>query len=202
MRSLNSRALDGKPLSARATSEAEQEEDERWSTTSCRYRGIIVGLVVIGTASPLLGIPAVAIVITCQVVNGCLLPFLSFCLLICANDAEMMKGHMQSTFANIRLVLATAFTMFLAMNVVTSNLLGTWLGSKEHPAILVVSCVATVVGMVGVLLRLRWDQMYQLQDRRTRGIRSRLQLSALLPRDRSSGALVRGSDSFNDIAML
>ena len=79
LRSLNSRALDEKPL-GHVASEAEQDEDERWASASCRYRGVILGLAAVGVVSPLLGIPAVTIVITAQVVNGCLLPFLAFCI--------------------------------------------------------------------------------------------------------------------------
>ena len=207
LRSLNSRALDEKPL-GHVASEAEQDEDERWASASCRYRGVILGLAAVGVASPLLGIPAVTIVITAQVVNGCLLPFLAFCLLVCANDSEIMAKAPQTRFANARLVLATAFTMFLACRVVASNLYALGGGDPDAPGLMTAACVMTVVGMAGVLLRLRADKAMQLQDRKARSLRSRLQLSALLPRSGSSGRelAVRGSGSFNDmecsVAML
>ena len=61
-------------------------------------------------------------ILVAQVLNGCLLPFLSTLLLLCINDPQFMGARPQPLWANCLLVLSVLVTMFLASNVIIQKI--------------------------------------------------------------------------------
>jgi len=79
----------------------------------------LIAVIVIAADSPTVQIIQIA-----QVFNGCLLPFLSICLLVCLNDPEFMRTSPQKWWANLSLVLVVMVALFLTCNTVIQNIFG------------------------------------------------------------------------------
>jgi len=71
------------------------------------------------------------VILVAQVFNGCLLPFFAICLLLCINDNKFMYKSPQKAWANVFMVVTVTFTLFLAFNVLTQKLFGSFLPQVE-----------------------------------------------------------------------
>ena len=66
-----------------------------------------------------------------QVLNGCLLPFFSTCLLICINDPQFMGKQSQKGWSNCCLIFMVYVAYFITSTTIVQNLLG-WITTKKY----------------------------------------------------------------------
>ena len=87
------------------------------------------------------------VILIAQIFNGCLLPFLAICLLLCLNDPQFMSSSPQKGWANIFLLIAVTITLFLASNVLVQKIFGTII-SQVYIKLL----ISGLVALLGMLL--------------------------------------------------
>merc|ERR1712062_436469 len=91
----------------------------RWIYLSIMFCMVIISLIVISANAD-----RTYVILVAQVFNGCLLPFLSTCLLLCLNDQQFMKASPQPLWANIFLVTSVLITMLLANDALLQKIFG------------------------------------------------------------------------------
>jgi Mn2+/Fe2+ NRAMP family transporter len=102
------------PLAAAVTARSllqEGSEDDRWSEASWRYRGVWLGVLVVGLGFGLSGVRPVPAIILAQALNGLLLPLVSIFLFVAVNDRRLMGEAVNGSLAN----LVTAGVVWVAM---------------------------------------------------------------------------------------
>ena len=87
------------------------------------------------------------VILIAQIFNGCLLPFLAICLLLCLNDPQFMSSSPQKGWANIFLLIAVTITLLLASNVLVQKIFGTII-SQVYIKLL----ISGLVALLGMLL--------------------------------------------------
>ena len=88
------------------------EDDEVWGKNSKNAFRLICWCIFVGWMTAALQLPTVPVVITAQVINGCLLPYLAYSLLVVINDPRIMQAEQQTAAQNVNGLIAT-FGMFL-----------------------------------------------------------------------------------------
>jgi len=83
------------------------DEDELWGKKSTNAMRLLCWCTFVGWLTAALQLPTVPVVLTAQVINGCLLPYLSYSLLICINDPTIMANQPQTAGQNVHGLLAT-----------------------------------------------------------------------------------------------
>jgi Mn2+/Fe2+ NRAMP family transporter len=92
------------PLAAAVTARSlleKEGEEERWSSTSWRYRAVWLGVLGIGLGFGLSGIRPVPAIILAQALNGLLLPLVAVFLFLAVNDRRLMGGAVNGWLANL-----------------------------------------------------------------------------------------------------
>jgi Mn2+/Fe2+ NRAMP family transporter len=92
------------PLAAAVTARSllEREgEEERWSSTSWRYRAVWLGVLGIGLGFGLSGVKPVPAIILAQALNGLLLPLVAVFLFLAVNDRRLMGSAVNGWLANL-----------------------------------------------------------------------------------------------------
>jgi len=88
------------------------------------YLGIMFVMVLIATVVISANADRTVVILVAQVLNGCLLPFFSICLLLCINDQNFMSSSPQKGWSNVFLFVSVLITLFLASNVLIQKVFG------------------------------------------------------------------------------
>jgi Mn2+/Fe2+ NRAMP family transporter len=123
------------------------DEDELWGKKSTNAMRLLCWCTFVGWLTAALQLPTVPVVLTAQVINGCLLPYLSYSLLICVNDPTIMANQPQTAGQNVHGLLATFVTMMLACVVIITKFFGWAIPSEDHPIVFIGAFIMAVIGM-------------------------------------------------------
>jgi len=117
-----------------------------WS--SWGRRALMCSIIVLGMVPSLLNLPTMAVIMTAQLVNGMLLPFVSASLVICINDSCIMGSRIASRLGNAAIAPCLAASFFLASMVVVGKAIGGLAMDQEEALLSIVpSTVMTVIGL-------------------------------------------------------
>jgi hypothetical protein len=114
----------------------------KWHTRGWRYRGTASVILFFTTLPTMADVSAETIIMTAQVVNGCILPFIATCLFLCVNDPHVMHAQRQTVWQNVRLFVALFFCWLLATNVILSAIFGSDAFTNAYYQLLSSFCVA------------------------------------------------------------
>ena len=128
----------------------EEDQDEPWSESGTRFRGLIVAMLVADFGICSAGVTIKTIVLTASIIGGVLMPFLMWPLLRCMNDPQLMGARRQPLMANIALGLSVSICLYLAVDGVVELLIENGLVSN-----IIASCATAVGGLAMVLWLVR-----------------------------------------------
>jgi hypothetical protein len=114
----------------------------KWHSRGWRYRGTTRFILFFTMLPTMADVSAETIIMTAQVVNGCILPFFATCLFLCVNDPYVMQAQPQTVWQNVRLFVALFFCWLLATNVILSTIFGSDAFSNAYYQLLSSFCVA------------------------------------------------------------
>jgi Mn2+/Fe2+ NRAMP family transporter len=91
------------PLAAALTARSllEKNDDRKWTETSLRYRGVWLGVLVIGMAFGIANVRPIPVIILAQAFNGLMLPLVAVFLWIAMNDHGLLGEGVNSRLQNI-----------------------------------------------------------------------------------------------------
>ena len=91
------------PLAAALTARSllEKNNDRKWTETSLRYRGVWLGVLVIGMAFGIANVRPIPVIILAQAFNGLMLPLVAVFLWIAMNDHGLLGEGVNSRLQNI-----------------------------------------------------------------------------------------------------
>jgi Mn2+/Fe2+ NRAMP family transporter len=84
-----------------ARSLLEKNDDRKWTETSLRYRGVWLGVLVIGMAFGIANVRPIPVIILAQAFNGLMLPLVAVFLWIAMNDHGLLGEGVNSRLQNI-----------------------------------------------------------------------------------------------------
>lgn len=91
------------PMAAAITARdlfSQDEDDQRWSPSSWRYRAVWLGVLVTGLGFGMSDVRPIPAIILAQAFNGLLLPLVAIFLFVAVNDAHLMKGETNGIWGN------------------------------------------------------------------------------------------------------
>jgi manganese transport protein len=95
-------------------------DDGRWHERSRRYRGVWLGVLLVGIFFGLTGVRPIPAIVLAQALNGVLLPFVAIFLFLVVNDRVLMgERSMNRPFPNVCMGLVVAVTVVLGVTNVT-----------------------------------------------------------------------------------
>jgi Mn2+/Fe2+ NRAMP family transporter len=148
------------PLAAAVTARslfAQEDEDDRWSDRSWRFRAVWAGVLAVGVVFGLAGVRPIPAIVLAQAFNGILLPFVAVFLFLAVNDARLMgAANINGRWTNVVMGCVVGVTILLGVTGVSKALAtATGLAPPGGPVLLGLSAV--VLALVGrpVMNRLR-----------------------------------------------
>lgn len=82
-----------------------------------KYRMVWLFVMLTGFVVGISGLKPIPVILLAQAINGVLLPFITFFIILCLNDKSLIKeNHRNGIPANIFLLLIQLITTFLGLN--------------------------------------------------------------------------------------
>lgn len=137
------------PLAAAVTAGSLFEDGTgRWHPRGPRYRAVWMGVLAVGAAFGLAGVPPIPAIILAQALNGVVLPFAAVFLLVVVNDRALMGDDgINRPATNVVMSAVVAATLVLGVSGVLKAGASAFGGTPTEGRIL-----ATAGGIAGVLL--------------------------------------------------
>jgi Mn2+/Fe2+ NRAMP family transporter len=91
------------PLAAALTARSilGEKDDPSWSATSLRYRGVWLGVLVVGMAFGVADVKPIPVIILAQAFNGLVLPLVAVFLWVAVTDRDLLGDGVNSRFQNV-----------------------------------------------------------------------------------------------------
>jgi len=127
------------------------------------FFGTIMFMVLVSIIVVCADVDRTYIILVAQVLNGCLLPFHSICLVLCINDREIMSSSPQSGVANFFMLISVTITFFLANNVMVGKIFGSMLSVAARVGIAVGLASIEMVAII-VFTNLKTEIMLSIRS--------------------------------------
>jgi Mn2+/Fe2+ NRAMP family transporter len=145
------------PLAAAVTAGSLFEDGSgRWHARGPRYRAVWMGVLAVGAAFGLAGVPPIPAIILAQALNGVVLPFAAVFLLVVVNDRALMGDDgINRPATNVVMSAVVAATLVLGVSGVLKAAASAFGGTPTEGRILATAGVIAGVLLIPLLLWVR-----------------------------------------------
>lgn len=147
------------PMAAAITARSlfESESSNAWHVHGWRYRGVWLGVLLVGVGFGLSGVRPIPAIILAQALNGIVLPFVAVFLLLVINDRAFMGAQtMNGALSNSIMCVVTAVTVVLGVTNVTKAAAAAFdMALPEERTVLLMSAAVTSILAVPVAWGIR-----------------------------------------------
>jgi Mn2+/Fe2+ NRAMP family transporter len=105
------------PLAAALTARSilGDKDDPRWKATSLRFRGVWLGVLLVGMAFGMADLKPIPVIILAQAFNGLILPLMAVFLWVAVTDRDLLGDGVNSRLQNVVMCVVVAVCIVLGL---------------------------------------------------------------------------------------